>query len=143
MFSANEQPCSRETARALQRIVRLARYPVISIIDDDASVRAALGSLVRSLGFTARTFESAESFLDSPDLAQTSCIVTDIQMPGMSGLDLQDRLQAAGKAIPTVFITAFPEEHVRARAEAGGAIGFFPKPFDGQSLAKLLLNVVR
>ena len=121
----------------------MARHPVISIIDDDASVRAALGSLVRSLGFTARTFESAESFLDSPDLAQTSCIVTDIQMPGMSGLDLQDRLQAAGNAIPTVFITAFPEEHVRARAEAGGAIGFFPKPFDGQALAKLLLNVVR
>jgi FixJ family two-component response regulator len=129
-------------ARAWQRIVRLARHPVISIIDDDASVRAALGSLVRSLGFTARMFESAESFLDSPDLVQTSCIVTDVQMPGMSGLDLQDRLQAAGKAIPTVFITAFPEEHVRARAEAGGAIGFFAKPFDGQALAKLLVNAI-
>jgi FixJ family two-component response regulator len=120
----------------------LARHPVVSIIDDDASVRAALCSLVRSLGFTAHTFESAESFLGSPDLAQTSCIVTDIQMPGMSGLDLQDKLQAAGSAIPTVFITAFPEEHLRARAEAGGAIGFLAKPFDGQTLAKLLVNAV-
>jgi FixJ family two-component response regulator len=121
----------------------LARQPVISIIDDDASVRAALCSLVRSLGFSARTFDSAESFLGSPYLAETQCIVTDIQMSGMSGLDLQDRLQAAGNAIPTVFITAFPEEHVRGRAVAGGAIGFFPKPFDGQALAKLLLDVIR
>jgi FixJ family two-component response regulator len=120
----------------------LARHPVISVIDDDASVRAALCSLVRSLGFAARPFESAESFLDSPHLAETCCIVPDIQMPGMSGLDLQDRLQAAGNAIPTVFITAFPEEHLRARAKAGGAIGFLAKPFDGHALAKLLVNAV-
>jgi FixJ family two-component response regulator len=120
----------------------LARNPVISIIDDDASVRAALGSLVRSLGYAAHTFESAESFLASRDLAETSCIVTDIQMPGMSGLDLQSRLQAAGSAIPTIFITAFPEEHLRARAEAGGAIGFFAKPFDGQALVRLLMSAV-
>jgi FixJ family two-component response regulator len=120
----------------------LARNPVISIIDDDASVRAALGSLVRSLGYTAHTFESAESFLDSCDLAEASCIVTDIQMPGMSGLDLQSWLRAAGCAIPTVFITAFPEEHLRARAEAGGAIGFLAKPFDGQAMVRLLMSAV-
>jgi FixJ family two-component response regulator len=120
----------------------LARHPVVSIIDDDPSVRAALGSLVRSLGFVARTFESAESFLGSPDVAETSCIVTDIQMPGMSGLDLQSRLDAAGSAIPMVFITAFPEEHLRARAEAGGAVGFLAKPFDGQTLAHLLVTAI-
>ena len=120
----------------------MARSPVISIIDDDASVRAALGSLVRSLGYTAHTFESAESFLHSRDMAETSCIVTDIQMPGMSGLDLQSRLQAAGRAIPMVFITAFPAEHLRARAEAGGAIGFLAKPFDGQEMARLLISAV-
>lgn len=120
----------------------MARHAVISIIDDDASVRAALGSLVRSLGFTARTFESAESFLGSSNFAETSCIITDVQMPGMSGLDLQDNLRAAGSAIPTVFITAFPEEHLRARAEAGGAIGFLAKPFDGQALTSLLVNAV-
>src|SRR5262245_36942660 len=111
-------------------------HPVVSIIDDDASVRTALCSLVRSLGFTARQFDSAESFLGSPDLAETCCLVTDIQMPGMSGLDLQDRLQAAGSSIPVVIITGFPEEHLRLRAEAGGAIGFLAKPFDGQTLAK-------
>jgi len=120
----------------------LARNPVISIIDDDASVRAALGSLVRSLGYTARTFESVESFLDSRDMAETSCIVTDIQMPGMSGLDLQSQLRTAGFAIPTVLITAFPEEHLRVRAEAGGAIGFLAKPFDGKAMVRLLKSVV-
>jgi FixJ family two-component response regulator len=120
----------------------LAQQAVVSVIDDDASVRAALGSLVRSLGYTVRTFASAESFLDSGSLAETSCIVTDVQMPGMSGLDLQDQLRARGAAIPTVFITAFPEEHVRARAEAGGAIGFLPKPFDGQTMVRLLVAAV-
>jgi len=120
----------------------LARNPVISIIDDDASVRAALGSLVRSLGYTVRTFESVESFLDSRDMAETSCIVTDIHMPGMSGLDLQSQLRTAGFAIPTVLITAFPEEHLRVRAEAGGAIGFLAKPFDGKAMVRLLKSVV-
>jgi FixJ family two-component response regulator len=75
-------------------------------------------------------------------MAEISCIVTDIQMPGMSGLDLQSRLRAAGCAIPTVFITAFPEEHLRARAEAGGAIGFLAKPFDGQAMVRLLMSAV-
>ena len=120
----------------------MARNPVISIIDDDASVRAALGSLVRSLGYTVRTFESVESFLDSRDMAETSCIVTDIHMPGMSGLDLQSQLRTAGFAIPTVLITAFPEEHLRVRAEAGGAIGFLAKPFDGKAMVRLLKSVV-
>ena len=121
----------------------MVRHPIVSIVDDDASVRAALGSFVRSLGFAVRTFDSAEAFLASPDLAQTRCIVTDVQMPGMSGLDLQDRLRAAGKAIPAVFITAFPEEHLRTRAQTGGAIGFLAKPFDGQTLAKLLAAAIK
>src|SRR4051812_29908448 len=120
----------------------LASDPIVSIIDDDPSVRAAIGSLVRSLGYVAHTFESAESFLGSEDSAKTSCIVTDIQMPGMNGLDLQGRLRDAGNTVPTVFITAFPEDHLRARAEAGGAIGFLAKPFDGQTLVRLLMSVV-
>jgi FixJ family two-component response regulator len=120
----------------------LASNHIVSIIDDDASVRSAIGSLVRSLGYVAHTFESAESFLGSGDSVKTSCIVTDVQMPGMSGLDLQSRLRDAGNKVPTVFITAFPEDHLRARAEAGGAIGFLAKPFDGQALVKLLISVV-
>lgn len=120
----------------------LASNPIVSIIDDDASVRTAIGSLVRSLGFVAHTFESAESFLSSNESTKTSCIVTDIQMPGMSGLELQSRLRDAGNGVPTVFVTAFPEDHLRARAEAGGAIGFLAKPFDGQALVKLLMSAL-
>jgi FixJ family two-component response regulator len=120
----------------------VAQNPIVSIIDDDVSVRTALGSLVRALGYAAHLFDSAESFLESADVARTACIVTDVQMAGLSGLDLQDRLRAAGNRVPTVFITAFPEEHVRARAQAGGAIGFFGKPFDGQVLADLLVAAI-
>ena len=116
---------------------------MIAIIDDDASVRAALGSLVRSLGYVAQSYASAELFLLSGDVLQVDCIVTDVQMPaGMSGLDLQARLRDSGINVPTVFITAFPEEHVRARAEAAGAIGFLAKPFDGRVLVKLLAAAV-
>lgn len=118
------------------------RSPVVSIIDDDASVRAALGSLLRSVGYVVRTFESAEPFLGSPDLVETSCIIADIQMSGMNGLDLQDRLGDAGSAIPVIFITAFPDARVRARAKAGGAIGFLAKPFDGQVMIRLLASAI-
>jgi len=121
----------------------LAKDIVVSIIDDDVSVRAALGSLVRSLGYVARTFESAEAFLQSADLAETACIVTDIQMPGMSGFDLNSRLKATGSKVPLVFVTAFPEDHIRARAEAGGAFGFLAKPFDGQALIGLITSALQ
>jgi FixJ family two-component response regulator len=122
----------------------LASDPHIAIIDDDASVRAAIGSLVRSLGYVAQSYASAELFLLSGDLPKTDCIVTDVQMPaGMSGLDLQERLTAAGIKVPTVIITAFPEEHVRNRAKSGGAIGFLATPFDGRTLVKLLVDAVQ
>jgi FixJ family two-component response regulator len=122
---------------------RKVAIPVVAIIDDDASVRAAVGSLVRSLGYAAQTYASAELFLLSGDLLQTDCIVTDVQMPaGMSGLDLQQRLVDAGIKVPTVVITAFPEDHVRCRAEAVGAIGFLAKPFDGRDLVNLLTAAV-
>ena len=117
--------------------------PVVAIIDDDASVRAAIGSLVRSLGYAAQSYASAELFLLSGDVLQTDCIVTDVQMPaGMSGLDLQQRLTDACIKVPSGIITAFPEAHVRSRAEAGGAIGFLSKPFDGRDLVQLLTAAV-
>jgi FixJ family two-component response regulator len=117
--------------------------PVVAVIDDDASVRVAIGSLVRSLGYAAQTYASAELFLLSGDVLQTDCIVTDVQMPaGISGLDLQQRLIDAGIRVPTVIITAFPEAHVRSRAAAGGAFGFLAKPFDGRDLVKLLTAAV-
>jgi FixJ family two-component response regulator len=103
---------------------------VVSIVDDDESVRAAMSSLVRSLGHEAVVFASAEAFLASPRLSDTSCLIVDVQMPGMSGLDLQAELQTRCSGIAVIFITAFPEERIRRRAEAAGAIGFFGKPVD-------------
>src|SRR5271170_6976936 len=94
------------------RIVCLSRVPVVSIVDDDDSVRIAMGSLVRSLGYEACLFASAEAFLDSLDVTDTSCLIADIQMPGMSGLDLQSELHIRQRYIPTIFITAFAEERL-------------------------------
>lgn len=108
--------------------------PIISIVDDDESVRIAVGSFIRSLGFTVRTFPSAEEFLASPVLDETSCLISDVQMPGMSGLELQKALLARQSRVPVIFITAFPDDGVRRRAEAGGAVGFLSKPFEVEAM---------
>jgi FixJ family two-component response regulator len=116
----------------------LPKHPVISIIDDDASIRVATQSLVRSLGFTVCTFASAADFLQSPCVNDTSCVISDVQMPGMSGVELQSLLIAQGHRMPIIFITAFHEESIRARAMKAGAIGFLNKPFSGQTLIECL-----
>ncbi|WP_296399176.1 response regulator [Reyranella sp.] len=116
----------------------MSEIPLVSIVDDDDSVRAAMSSLVRSLGYDACVFASAEAFLTSPQLTETACLILDVQMPKMSGLDLQAELQARRSTIPVIFITAFPEEHIRRRAEAAGAIGFFGKPVDGHTIIRCL-----
>jgi FixJ family two-component response regulator len=85
---------------------------------------------VRSLGLTARTFISAESFLQSASVAETRCLILDVQMPGMSGLELQDHLSRLGSEIPIIFITAYPDENIKARALSRGAICFLHKPID-------------
>jgi len=106
----------------------------IAIVDDDEVVREAMKSLVRSLGYHASTFGSAEEFLNSEQLDDTSCLITDVQMPGMSGLDLQDRLIARGHRIPIIFITAHSDENVRSRAMKAGAIDFLTKPVNADHL---------
>ena len=111
---------------------------MISIVDDDASVREAMLGLVRSLGFDAATFSSAEDFLQSDQLARTLCLITDVQMPGLSGVELQTHLISRGNAIPIIFITAFPEERIEARVREAGAIGFLSKPFDDETLIECL-----
>ena len=111
---------------------------VISIVDDDNSVRVAMSSLIRSLGYLAYEFASAEAFLASPRLQETSCLIVDVQMPGMSGLDLQDALLVRQPRLPVIVITAFPADRVRKRAEAAGAAGFFSKPVDSQSMIDCL-----
>jgi FixJ family two-component response regulator len=116
----------------------VSNTPVISIIDDDASVRAATDNLLRSLGYTVYTFDSAEEFLRSTHCNDTSCVIADVQMPGMSGVDLQARLLTQRHRLPFIFITAFPEETIRARALKAGAICFLTKPFDRLTLIKCL-----
>jgi FixJ family two-component response regulator len=116
----------------------LSNPPVISIIDDDGSVRAATHNFARSLGYVVHTFASAEEFLRSPHLNDTSCVIADVQMPTMSGIELQAHLLAKGHRLPFIFITAFFAETARARALKAGAIGFLTKPFDGEALVKCL-----
>jgi FixJ family two-component response regulator len=116
----------------------LSDAPIISIIDDHESVRSSLRSLVRSLGLDACTFASAEEFLKSSHQDDTSCLITDLQMPGLSGIELQRLLLAQGRQIPIIFVTAFPEDRIKARAMQSGALGFLSKPFQTQTLIELI-----
>ena len=116
----------------------MPQVPLISIIDDDASVRVATNRLVRSLGYVAHTFASADGFLQSPHMNETACVIADVQMPGMSGIELQSHLIAQGRSVPMIFITAFPEESIRSRALKAGAVCFLSKPFDGTILIECI-----
>src|SRR5579859_7741200 len=109
---------------------------MISVVDDDAFVRQATANLLNSYGFEVAAFSSAEDFLTSKSVDNTQCLITDVQMPGLSGLDLQQHLVGRGKAMPIIFITAFPSETLRAKAIETGAAGFFAKPFAERSLVE-------
>jgi FixJ family two-component response regulator len=112
----------------------LPKVPLVAIVDDDASVRATTDSLVRSLGYIVHTFASAEEFLRSNRFDDFSCVIADVQMPGMSGVELQAHLLTHGNSVPFIFFTAFPDERIRAQALTAGAICYLTKPFDGDSL---------
>ena len=111
---------------------------MIAIVDDDDVVREAMKSLMRSLGYNASTFGSADEFLKSEQVSKTSCLITDLHMPGLSGLDLQNRLIATGHRFPIIFITGYPDEEVRAQAMKAGAIAFLSKPFNADHLISYL-----
>jgi FixJ family two-component response regulator len=121
----------------------LSTLSVISVIDDDASVRTATDNLLSSHGYLVHTFASAEAFLQSARLNDSSCIVTDVQMPPMSGLDLLTHMRSRGYTVPFIFITAFPEESVRARALKAGAICFLAKPFAAPALINCVEAAVK
>jgi FixJ family two-component response regulator len=116
----------------------VSKVPVIAIVDDDESFRRATTNFVRSLGYGTAAFDSAEAFLESDHIHNTDCLITDVQMPGMTGIELQDRLIAQGHRLPVIFITAFPEMRARAQALAAGAVGFLAKPFNDQGLIACL-----
>jgi FixJ family two-component response regulator len=109
---------------------------VISVVDDDASIRVAADSLLRARGYIVSTFASAAEFLSSRQLDETSCVITDVRMPDMSGVELQTVLRNQGRRTPFIFITAFPEESARLRALHDGAVGFLSKPFDAPTLIR-------
>jgi FixJ family two-component response regulator len=111
---------------------------VISIVDDDGFARDAIGELVQSLGYRTAVFPSAEQFLESGRIGETACLITDLQMPGMSGFDLQIRLRDDGFETPIIFVSAFPEERYRTRALYAGAVAFLSKPFEERSLVECI-----
>ena len=119
------------------------RTTIIAIVDDDPAVRRGISGLLRSLGFAAIDFSSAEEFLNSGRATDISCVITDVRMPGMSGIDLQDRLIAAGHKIPVIFMTAFPEERTKTRAIKAGAFGFLTKPFAQNALLDCVHSALR
>lgn len=120
----------------------MSTLSVISVIDDDASVRAATDNLLSSHGYQVHTFASAVDFLKSARLGDSSCVVADVQMPVMSGLDLLTHMRTLGNNAPFVFITAFPDDGVRARALKAGAICFLAKPFAGPVLINCIENAL-
>ena len=107
---------------------------IVMIVDDDDSIRKAVRRLMKAYGLAVETFGSAEEYLDSDRLDKTSCLILDVHMPGMNGLELQKRLVASGCVIPIIFITAFTDESARARAMTAGAVGYLAKPFADEDL---------
>ena len=112
----------------------MPRVPLISIVDDDDALRNSLDDLIRSLGFRTKGFPSAEAFLSSNQARDTACLILDVRMPGMNGLDLQRQVVAANWRIPIIFITSHADDDKRARALEAGAVAFLYKPFREEEL---------
>jgi FixJ family two-component response regulator len=108
--------------------------PLISIVDDDDSMRSSLDNLIRSVGFRAQAFSSAEAFLSSNQAHDTSCLILDVRMPGMNGLELQRQMLVSNWRIPIIFITSHADDDARARALEAGAVDFLYKPFREENL---------
>jgi len=121
----------------------MANPPLISVVDDDDSVRESLGGLIRSLGFAVKAFASAEEILTSDRLPDTDCLILDVRMPGMNGLELQRQLAASHMSIPVIFITAHGDEETRVRALNGGAVDYLLKPFSEEALLNAINTALK
>jgi len=115
---------------------------MVAVVDDDDLMRSALQGMLKSVGLSSQTFASAEEFLESGQLQQTACLIADIRMPGMSGLELQAKLNAEHRRIPTIFITAHGDARMRMQALRAGAVEFMAKPFDDGVLLKSVRAVL-
>jgi FixJ family two-component response regulator len=130
------------------RIVRcleaaMSKRVLISIVEDDQPFRESMRKLMTSLGYTVEAFSSAADFLASPLLPATSCLVTDVQMPGMTGVELHKSLIDAGYAIPTIIVTAYPDEVIRNRALKNGVVCYLSKPLDDEHLERCLRSALQ
>jgi FixJ family two-component response regulator len=121
----------------------MPKHELISIVEDDQPFRESMRKLVMSLGYTVEAFPSAAEFLASPFLTATACLVTDIQMPGMTGVELHRHLIDAGYAIPTIIVTAYPDEVVRRRALKDGIVCYLCKPVDDDHLERCLRSALQ
>jgi FixJ family two-component response regulator len=121
----------------------MAKYPLVSVVEDDQPFRESMRLLMMALGYTVEAFPSAADFLASAHLAETACLVADVQMPGMTGVELHRHLVDAGHAIPTILVTAYPNEAVRNRALKDGVVCYLPKPVDDEHLARCLHSALQ
>jgi FixJ family two-component response regulator len=120
----------------------LRETTIVSIVDDDESIRDSVSALVRSLGYTPYAYPSAEDFLNSGAAESADCLVADIQMPGMTGIELQQALVTNGSRLPIIFITAVPDDHVTQKVLAAGAVCLLKKPCDGDVLVNCIESVL-
>jgi len=120
----------------------LRETTIVSIVDDDESIRDSVSALVRSLGYTPYAYPSAEDFLNSGAAESADCLVADIQMPGMTGIELQQALVTKGSRLPIIFITAVPDDHVTQKVLAAGAVCMLKKPCDGDVLVNCIESVL-
>jgi FixJ family two-component response regulator len=120
----------------------MAKHKLISIVEDDEPFRESMKKLMRVLGYTVETFPSAADFLASPLISATACLVTDVQMPGMTGLELQRYLVDVGHRIPTILVTAYPDEITRDRALKAGVVCYVSKPVDDEHLERCLRSAL-
>lgn len=122
---------------------RTSERSLVSVVDDDESVREALPDLLREFGFASRAFSSAEAFLSSDCVNKTKCLILDVCMPGITGLDLHRELKLRGQQIPTIFMTAKRDDAIRARALGQGAAEFLYKPFSDTTLLEALKAAIQ
>jgi len=121
----------------------MTKHPLISVVEDDQPFRESMQKLVMALGYTVEAFPSAADFLASAHLGETDCLVSDVQMPGMTGVELHRHLVDAGHPIPTILLTAYPNEAVRNRALKDGVVCYLPKPVDDEHLARCLRSALQ